>query len=208
MTDSLDDPFADWPPLKNQIGSAPYVHAIGQITLAYNGLENLMASIFCITLPVEYKFAEKVFHSMHNRERTDLLSALLKNQKDDELRDALQHVVLCYDICTDNRNIVMHSILEEITPSLPKLRKRASQNPAKLLEFHVPLGMLRRVADQILETFNYGFFVWIGIQNQSAGASLSLAPLPQKPPKPHKLIPYQPPEADKDAPPQPQPSGG
>jgi hypothetical protein len=193
-----------WPPEEDRTASDDYLIAFGQITLLYNFLENMMERLFQRCAPLESQYAQLLFHQLNNRERIDLLSAFIRtNEKDEKAKDALQACVLHYDICTDNRNILMHVIsdgVSEVT-GLARFTKRASQNPAREIEFHVPTTDLKLVAEQMAETIRFGFRVMAHINTRDTrpDALWSLGPfaLPNIPPKPRKLIPYQPAKAPK-----------
>ena len=210
-----------WPSERDQIASVPYIHAFGQVTLSYNMMEIMMGNLFTTCVPMELDFAERLFHKLNNRERIDLLSALVRtNEKESEAREAILHCIRCYDICTDNRNILMHVTLDDLDATAVLLKKRASQDPTRDIIFHVPLTDLRLVADQIGQTFQYTYdlFIWL-LRREAHGfhlkgvttllgdlATVPPGPLPDRPPKPRKLTPYQPPEADAGTQSPPQPS--
>jgi hypothetical protein len=212
MTTPEDDD--EWPPIENRaVASNRYLVAFGQITLAYNVLESIMEQIFERCAPLDPKPAKTLFHSLNNRERIDLLASFVrKNEKDAAFRDAIEHCVKCYNICTDNRNILMHVIALDVNETTAKWTKRASQKPDRIIEFHAPLGDLRLVADEIAETFRYAWSIHLLLWHRDYPEQDRLQlyrtlSLPNKPPKPRKLTPYQP-EADrKGDPPQPQSSG-
>lgn len=151
MTDS-----EQWPSDENRTVGSDYLVAFGQVTLAYNLLESMMGRIFTHCAPLETEYADKLFHLLNNRERIELLSAFVsKNEQDLQARAAILHCVLCYDICTENRNILMHVILLDIDETTAKWTKKASQDPTRIVEFHASLTDLRLVADQIVDTLRY-----------------------------------------------------
>jgi hypothetical protein len=129
--------------------------------------------------------------------------------------------LLCYDICTENRNILMHAVQysfpkPETQVTHIRLRKRASQDPNRQVRFEFPITDLRLIADQMHENSLYGWDLWQWLMaralhrswiEQGRAGMPAPGPLPDKPPKPRKLTPYQPPAAGKGAPPPPQPSG-
>jgi hypothetical protein len=193
-----------WPPDDDRVASDENLIAFGQITLLYNWLESVMERLFQRCAPLESRYAQLLFHQLNNRERTDLLSAFIQaNEKDEKTKDALQTCVLHYDICTDNRNILMHVISDgfsEVTGTA-KFTKRASKNPTRKIEFHVPISDLRLVADQMAQTIHFAFSLstFMAFRYYPPNSRLPIQPpaLPEIPPKPRKLTPYQPPEAQK-----------
>lgn len=209
-----------WPPEMYELAPNDYLAAFGQATLLYNMLESVMSHLFVVTAPLPDEYALRLFHNLNNRDRIDLLSAFVrKNEIDPIVADALLHCILCYDICTENRNILMHSTYFEMYPSDTKttaptrLVKRASKDPKRELHFDVPLAELRYIADKIAEIFVYARELYGFTFRRKHRAFLGAEPLqssalPDKPPKPRILIPYQPGAVRKGVPPPPPPSGG
>jgi hypothetical protein len=122
------------------------------------------ANFRCLVLDEVFRkrwICEKaLFHKLNNRDRVDLMSAFAKkNEQDPEIRDAILHCVLCYDICTENRNILMHSTYFDVGDAV-KLVKRASKDPTREIHFDVPLGQLRRLADETAGAFVYAVGVF------------------------------------------------
>ena len=191
-----------WPSEEYKLAPNDYLAAFGQTTLLYNLLESVMSHLFVILAPLPEDYALRFFHNLNNRDRIDLLSAFVrKNEKDLIVADAVLHCILCYGICTENRNILMHSIyfdMSTIEPGATRLVKRASKDPRREIHFDVPLKELRDVADTIADVFVYareiGAFIsrrrhraWLGTTEP-----LQSSALPDKPPKPRTLTPDQP----------------
>jgi hypothetical protein len=207
----------EWPPEEDRTASDDYLIAFGQVTLLYNFLESQMERLFERSAPLEPKYAELLFHRLNNREKADLFSAFVRaNEKDEKAKDALLECILHFDICTDNRNILMHVISDGISEAtgMARFTKRASQNPTRKIEFHVPIDDLRAVADQLAQTIRFAFslssFLYFRHSPQNkTEETLRIGPLPLPgiPPKPRKLTPHQRPAAPKGAPLPPQPSG-
>jgi hypothetical protein len=151
-----------------------------------------------------------------------LLSAIISQaEKMEEVKDRLLHYLLCFNICTENRNILSHSILHHADVEIAKFSKRASNNPQQEIQFEIPMSELRQVADDIGATYEFGvdLYLWL-LQRKSCepgyvfkdgeiGLPFPQQPgsLPDKPQKPRTLTPYRPLEAGKGAQPPPRPSG-
>ena len=190
--------WTDWPANpKHKIGMPEHVHAFGQIALLYNYLEDFMCSLFQLYLPIKNSASFLLYYKLNNRERLDLLSDLVRaNEKDPTILDSVLFSITCYDICTDNRNILLHSTHGETDPvsMSVKFSKRASSNPLRELNFDIDLTLLRRVADETGETADFVSNLWFFLQRPPhlvAGGD-TLTSLPEKPQKPHKLTPSQP----------------
>ena len=182
-----------WPSEKYELAPNDYLAAFGQVTLVYNMLENMMGHIFEICAPLEDAFAKSLFHKLNNRDRVDLLSAFVReNEEEPETRDAILHCILCYEICTENRNMLMHSTYFDMR-NVAKLVKRASKDPTRELHFDVPLVQLRRLADETADVFAYAVGLGAKLFRRTwRDSNLPEVILPDKPPKPHKLTPDRP----------------
>ncbi len=111
----MTDPNASdgWPPFGSQLASVPFVHAFGQTSLAYNLLEDMMGMIFTSSMPTKTAFSEGLFQKLNNRDRMNFLKAVIDhNEKHEPAKSAFLYLITCFDICTENRNILMHVIVE------------------------------------------------------------------------------------------------
>jgi len=103
------DQASEWPPEQYRLAPNDYLAALGQLTFVYNMLESMMRNIFIKYLPFAEDYARMLFHKLNNRDRIDLLSAFVKeNEKDNDVSEAILYCINCFDICTENRNILMH----------------------------------------------------------------------------------------------------
>jgi hypothetical protein len=202
--DSLDG----WPSRTYRIANVAEVHAFGQVTLAYNFLEETVGMIFAHYLPTEKTFSEAIFHKLNNPDRMLLLSELIeRNESDPAVTTALSHFLRCYDICNENRNILAHAIIEARAHRLPNfipVSKRSKDAKVGRVFFHFSLSDLRGIADSIAEVFNYGtrLRIWLAYRSDPKPETAKLMvwpappqrpPLPEKPQKPRKLPPFPPP---------------
>ncbi len=206
------DKFSGWPGGRRFADDA-HLHALGQMALAYNRLEWSFGILFSIHFPAAPAYSEDLFHSINNRRRIDLLRAVVThNEKDEQVKELVLHALACFDICTDNRNILMHAMASTSSNTeILALEKRASNNSSRLINFEVPLTDLRRVADDCsaIVWFIVGlsrFAMDRDMRSWGKATRPEPLPLPDKPPRPHKLTPSQPPKADADETPPPQSS--
>jgi hypothetical protein len=198
----------EWPYSFNTIAPAAQLHALGQITLVFNYLEESIGNIFKVAMPTNSAFSEAMYHKLNNRDRVDLLAAIVReSSKEDDIKEAILHLLTCYSICADNRNILMHAILESADADIISLSKKASRDPTRLIEFRIPLVDLRAVADEMAKTFVYAMRLQSAMDARSRpktelsgliprsfqtdGMLESFAALPSQPPKPKALTPYQ-----------------
>lgn len=153
-----------WPPDDDRAASDEFLIAFGQITLLYNLLQTMMERIFEASAPLESDYAKLLFHRLNNRERIDLFSAFIrKNERDEKARDVMLECILHYDVCTENRNILMHVIadgLSEATGS-PRFTKRPHKIQAAKLNFTylLPISGLLQIRSRILRASPSGYSV-------------------------------------------------
>jgi hypothetical protein len=209
--------LAGWPDEKHRITSVEFIHAFGQLSLAYNYLEDCMGLIFGRFLPINLLEAEALYHRLNNFDRMSILTGLVTNSSEsDEIKSHVLHLIECYDICTENRNILMHSIVFP-KDGITRLLKRARRDTARTVRFDVRTQDLQNLADTTMEILDGAlkFDLWF-VQGRFPQRPEDMArtmgwpeppapvPFPSRPPKPRKLVPYQPPEVPKgDSPPLP-----
>jgi hypothetical protein len=85
-----------WPTERNQMGTVAQIHAIGQISLMYNMLQEGMELFFRLCMPTDRDFSVRLFHALNNRNRIDLVSAVIKsNEREEPVREALLNAYHC-----------------------------------------------------------------------------------------------------------------
>jgi hypothetical protein len=199
---------SEWPPSEYQLAPNDYLAALGQATFVYNMLESMMSNVFVSCAPIEMETAKALFHKMNNRDRVDLLTDFVKhNERDRQVESIILHCISCYDICTENRNILMHAIyfnplLKDEQP--PILVKKSKNDPKREVHYDVPLADLRMFADDMGRSFKlaielYGFLARRNFLNAlpptnsaTGNPKIGPNPLPEIPQKPRRLIPSQP----------------
>jgi hypothetical protein len=126
MTNSAN--VDEWPSEQDTIAPAAHLQALGQITLVFNYLEESIGGVFNETMPTNITFSERLYHKLNNRDRIDLLTAIIQeSDKETDIKDALLHLLNCYEICSGNRNILLHAILESADADILNLSKKGGQ---------------------------------------------------------------------------------
>ncbi|QIG95480.1 MULTISPECIES: hypothetical protein [unclassified Bradyrhizobium] len=188
----MTDPDGNWPTSFNRIASSAQLEALGQITLMFNYLEEGIGTIFKAVMPTDTDFSNRLYHKLNNRDRIDLLSAIAKTTCRDGVQEEIIYLLNCYEICTENRNILQHAILESADEDIISLSKKATRDPNRQNEFRIPLTELRGVADDMAELFVYTMRLQAMIDARAdPSTTASLAASPDRPPKPSILIPYR-----------------
>jgi hypothetical protein len=204
MTESVE-----WPSQKNSLTDGEHLKAIGQFALLFNFTEDILRDLFQGTFHSKYEYSEYLFDKLGNRDRVDMLRAIiLFDEKDSEVSDRLLTVLRYFNICCDNRNIVLHAVTAfdgGAASNALHLVKRARNNPAQINYYDLSLEEIRRVADDTAATFLFMTAMWSWLFDREAGCPAS--PLPGIPPQPCRLSPSPPAAANASETPQPQPSG-
>jgi hypothetical protein len=198
----------EWPLKINRIADDEHLRAIGHFSLMFNYAEETLRDIFRASFHSTQDYSALLFKKLSNRERIDMLREIVRfDEKDPAVSEKLLSALLHFDICTENRNIVLHAINDVVTPtgSAMRLIKRSRNKPNELNHYDVPLPDLRAVADDAGFTFVFMMQVlgWLLKREREE----PLGPLPETPPQPHRLTPSRPQEANAGGPPQPGPSG-
>ena len=99
----------EWPPYR--VGKPEYLHALGVIASVFNQLEFRFRSLFSIYIQSPDGSAYDLFARKNNQERQKLMAEALPNSSHPQgIKDRVAHFLTGYRVCTDNRNILMHSL--------------------------------------------------------------------------------------------------
>jgi len=187
-----------WPSAKNRVGDADHIHAIGQISLVFNFLEEGFGDLFRLMFPADASYGEALFHKLSNRDRVDMFSAIVRfHEKEAEVSGRLLDGMRYFDICADNRNIVMHSVsqIDDGPSSILRVAKKAARDSRKMNYYDLSLEDLRRVADETAETFLFLFKIFMWLEDRAGGKYPETHSLPDRPIQPRVLSPSRPKEA-------------
>jgi hypothetical protein len=170
-----------------------HLHALGVVALNYNALEISFYILFC-----EYvgnsSFSAQLFSQMKNNFRLETLQAAVVHQeKDSEVINAIGWYVGAFNICATNRNILMHSVhdLVESEDTALKLLKSHRSDPLKQTNLLFDVPTLRQVADEIWSLDYYTIDLCFYLQTRSgsmpADDPYARTTLPDKPAPPKNL---------------------
>ena len=158
-------PEEAWLPYR--IGNADHLHALGAIAMAYNLLEFRMREIFNL-----YLIGDDVFTKNNNFERLKIIRDVIdKSSHLDAIKNDVRYFLDAYETCTENRNVLMHSVAmftwldpdaDRCPVSNPKqpdgiaFQKPARKGPFKIEIYQPTLKELRGVADDMMSFEDYG----------------------------------------------------
>jgi hypothetical protein len=128
-----------------------HIHALGVVAANYNSLESTFYSIFCEYFGISDGSAA-LFAQFKNNFRIDTLKVIVsKYETDPKVADAVFHFLKCFTICADNRNILMHSLMDSFHQgeTILKIRKSARNDFEKYTDLQFDLTSIRDTADEI-----------------------------------------------------------
>jgi hypothetical protein len=156
-----------WPPYLP--GPRDDIMAVGVISLTYNQLENMFRALFSVVTDMnEYQVAA-IFDRLAQNSRLDAFKQILgKTTLPEILNDRLLHFCNGYDICTSNRNSIMHSHSGGVYTSITRntrgiLLSKYSRSGNKIVR-PASLEDLRRVVDECHEFSLYGMIVTTNVR--------------------------------------------
>jgi hypothetical protein len=163
-----------------------HAQAIGVFTLRYNSLELGLYGYFRRYAPGDAATQALLFSMLHNSARAEFILAMAQAREKEPEAAAIAHVIKCFNICCENRNLLLHATPmwwendgEALT--LAKLRR---QEPHRMTIYDFSLEAIREAADSVDLTDCYSSAVQKGIVAREAWNALNPAPPPELPPQP------------------------
>ena len=194
----------EWPEGITLPGSNEHLIALGAFALWYNEFEMILYTFLRSHFTGE-NVAARMFASMHNRGRVDLIKLLAAGDADAEMRDAIEHSMKCFEICAENRNLVLHALptrrLEEHVDGKLTVMKATASDPYRMYYYDFGLKELRAAAADVARSAQYAIDTVARLRFRNLGRKLP--PWPEKPPLPRKLSLSQRRAARTDDPPPP-----
>ena len=197
-----DNPLPDWPMAEYFHATPAHLHAFGAITLDYNEIERAFGSLFKSLTPLDGNIGEAIYSRLTNKERADVMRLVtLRYAADQDLADAINHAILCFNICTENRNILMHLVHDRIDEQL-NIHASKKSSAHKDAFYEISLTKVRQIAEDMHATLTYVVDLLMFVVRRLGdpdGENLDfLGPntLPKRPAQPSTLIPLQLPKGD------------
>jgi hypothetical protein len=179
-----------WP--RYHAGPEDHLHALGVISVNYNMIESLIATLLQYYAGSES--SDFFFDRINNHERLEAIDhfASLK-ERDPKVLSIVRYLLSYFSICTGNRNILMHSkhsIGDHSAEILP-LEKKASRDPSRLLYFRLLLPELQKCADEIRDGVEFleAIVRYLHARDDLLDSERARLELPKEPPKPKVLNP-------------------
>lgn len=139
------------------VGPEAHIHALGVVAINYNGLELALDRLLNTYLRAMPEAHSYIFQSLNLNSRTGLFRLCVARENDATLRQHLLDFCTYFETCANNRNLLMHSDLQEenTTDDLLGLTKRSKNNPHVYNDMQLSIGELRAVADEMRAVFRY-----------------------------------------------------
>lgn len=173
------------------------MHALGVVAANYNSMEFTLQLLFYFYIGLKSDVPVWLFNHLHNnKNRLDILSRLLSShEQNPQVADLLAFFVTGYDICAENRNLLMHSLTLKASVSTElSLHKFSRNNPTKTNYIQLTVAQIRAVADEIDSMDDFGVECLLWLRARDLGGEYTFSDgrkerpaLPNKPPKPNKL---------------------
>jgi hypothetical protein len=176
-----------------------HVHALGVVTAQYNMLE---FSLLCLLFDygrLGNGTTQHLFANISNNLRLEFFKNCVNDlEQDPQIKEQAMHFADGYDLCTENRNTLAHSMTlgsaQMEDGDLLLFSKRTKSNPVRTNNLNLRLADIRRVADEIFAFHRYGHQLHVWLLVRTHGGSVRLpdgkafyAPSPEKPLLPSKL---------------------
>jgi hypothetical protein len=187
-----------------------HVFGLGLISLRYNVFEYALK--FLIFNYTEPAIADLLFDKASNEQRANAIRRLVNDmEKDPEVIAHTEHLLTFFSICSENRNVLMHSSQSWVTTSSEAITLEKRLKSGGKSVYQLDLRSIKRVANDMIDGTAYlmgidrlktGSRPFSSLGDPSWKRSTSL----QKPPLPDKLNRHQPAVNLKGEPPQPEAS--
>jgi hypothetical protein len=190
-----------WPPYFS--GQREHLHALGVISLCYNQFEAMWSAVlahYAGETTAEFLLAGRV---ADDRRIATVLQYARTHEKESEILSRIEHVAVAYAVCSENRNILMHShqnFFAQLKMSLDnqenKLALMKRSKAGKSLHFTFDLKLLRRVADDMHAGLDYLYVIserllFRDLWEKGKVVAPNYREWPKKALKPIKLVPAE-----------------
>lgn len=165
-------------------------HAVGVFALYYNRLELAVFAFFQRYAPGGSEAQSFLFDALHNQQRREFIRAIASANDDPEDADDVHYAMRCFDICSDNRNLLMHAapLLEDGVDALT-MWKRRSAEPHTMSIYDFTLKDIRGAALSTDAAESYVLDLIRYLKAKDSFNALRDHPpgRPQRPPQPRRL---------------------
>lgn len=165
---SRDDP---WPTY--DVGPSAHAHALGVLSINYNALENIFLDLHIALSGAPEFLTIYIFEKSANPSRNEIFNKMLERVTDANMRAHLAHFAKAFDICSRNRNTLLHSRIVAFIPlDTTVFATKRTRKDGSVTDLEFTLEDIRRIADETFALFVYGNWLSSVIGRQIRGMSL------------------------------------
>ncbi|HDO51638.1 MAG TPA: hypothetical protein ENH05_02760 [Rhizobiales bacterium] len=174
-----------WPQACDPEASKELAHALGVLTINWNNCEWMLDFILFDFIATDGRAGVFITGLMNNRSKCDLLAAIVYELDAPLTENCIQHYIKFFNICRENRNLIMHSTLDSIG-TYGELSLVQTKYSSVLVEKALPVTA-ENLVERIKETQTlYDFTCAISNYLQTCQSGKP-GPLPDQPPLPCRL---------------------
>ena len=186
-----------WPKPHYEVGQPKHVHALGVVAAQYNGLESSLLALLYDYTGLSAETTQWLFSHTSNNVRLELLKRCVNERESDPyMKNYVLHFADWFDVCSANRNVLMHSIVSVTDEATLNFTKSSRNDPRKINAVDLSIEDIRRVADDITVAEGMGLRLHTRFISTKSGKPDNLAEdvwrflstLPKKPRVPSKLL--------------------
>jgi hypothetical protein len=155
----------NWPDF-NRYGSPKHLAAIGAISAIWNDLEALTKGLISLLLENKYELTDHITEKLSIDEVVSILKINLLPLLNEETQDNLTFYIECTQICKENRNTLLHSIISADYEGEGFIAaKGMNRQRTAMKQRNFSLEQLRAHADEMFDILQYGWTIFYSAIN-------------------------------------------
>lgn len=199
-----------WDDAVASVGSLEHLKAMGALALYYNELEQSLSIFIEHYMPGQRPASEYLFGNLTNNHRTNLIRKFLEREPDTSFCESLSYGITNFDICAENRNLLLHALPSGQVgdETVLDVLKSPRGNPHVMNRYHFKLEDIRASVVGVQQTADYLTRLYLFISRYESDGQVVVTTLPERPLRPRKLSLSQLVEGPRIDPSPPAASGG
>jgi hypothetical protein len=154
-----------WNIVISVLGDPEHIEAIGAVACHYNRLEYTLFGLFAHYSKLGHAPARSLFISISNPLRLSLFGKFIESSDEsEEVKDLLRHFSICFDVCAQNRNFLMHAwVTRDPKEGELTLLRTMKRDPSTFDRFSLSITELRATAEDIwwVQMFGQSILYWV-----------------------------------------------
>ena len=173
-----------------KLGPPEHIHAVGAFALYYNDLEMTLYTLFQHFVKLPADALGYLFITLNNRDRVNLVKKVAASDCDGVEIHAVEHAFKCFDICSENRNLLLHAIPTGHDANSITVAKPVTDKKGEVARYTFNLDQIREAAISAAKIADYVVALERSLIERAKMNPLTVGgrpPLPERPPLPRKL---------------------